>query len=323
MAPKTHELNGGESPTLEIPHMQCWKRLGHVFCANRETQNIFSHASYPTPLLLDAERIRVFFSPRDALNRSCITYLDLAIDDEKFEILTLLQDPILLPGVRGTFDDSGVTVGSAVRDESQRIFLYYLGWSLGVTVPVQNFIGMAVSTPEATAFTRISDAPVLGRSSFDPLTLGYPWVLRRDSRWLMWYGSHLSWGREKWEMKHVIKDAESTDGINWKCRGRVAIPLSSPEELAVARPCVIFTNNKYRMWYSRRCSSYSLGYAESDDGQNWHRLDSAISFEGEIQEWENESIEYASVFELGEHLYILYNGNGYGRTGFGIAKLLL
>ena len=37
--------------------------------------------------------------------------------------------------------------------------------------------------------------------------------------------------------------------------------------------------------------------------------------------WDSESIEYPHVFDHAGMRYMLYNGNGYGKTGFGLAVL--
>ena len=42
---------------------------------------------------------------------------------------------------------------------------------------------------------------------------------------------------------------------------------------------------------------------------------------GAVGDWESDSITYPAVFDHGGQRYMLYNGNGYGRTGFGIAIL--
>jgi hypothetical protein len=38
-------------------------------------------------------------------------------------------------------------------------------------------------------------------------------------------------------------------------------------------------------------------------------------------EWENSMVEYPHVFKFDNHIYMLYNGNGFGETGFGYAIL--
>ena len=37
--------------------------------------------------------------------------------------------------------------------------------------------------------------------------------------------------------------------------------------------------------------------------------------------WDSEMICYPYVFDHGRNRYMLYNGNGYGKTGFGLAVL--
>ncbi len=299
---------------------QQWRRLGHVYNADTSAAWLASHASYPTALPLANGVVRVYFSARDTANRSSITTLDLALDGDRYEILRRPQAPLLSPGPRGAFDDSGVTVGCVVPNGNE-VLVYYLGWSVSVTVPFRNFIGLAVGLASGGELRRVSPAPVLDRSEIDPFTLGYPWVLRQGTSWHMWYGSHLCWGAEGLEMRHVIRHARSDDGVHWRPESRVAIPLGAPPEFAVSRPCVVQDSDCYRMWYARRSPDYGLGYAESSDGENWRRDDAAMRMTGPVGEWEDTTMEYATVFDHGGCRYMLYNGNGYGRTGFGLAIL--
>lgn len=299
---------------------QKWHRLGHVFCADGHTPWMSTHASYPTPLEQDDETVRVFFSPRDQDNRSTIASLNLALDGGKFEICRLSPEPLLSPGVRGAFDDSGVTV-SSVAEADGRLYIYYLGWSLSITVPFRNFIGLAVMERDGKSLRRFSSVPIVDRSEIDPFSLGYPWVLRSASGWQMWYGSHVEWGAKGLEMVHIVKDAISLDGLNWQPTGRIAIDVEGPPEFAISRPCVVRDPGLFRMWYSRRNPNYKLGYAESTDGLVWRRRDDIVELVGPPGTWETETVEYASVFDHGGSRYMLYNGNGYGRTGFGLAIL--
>jgi hypothetical protein len=138
-------------------------------------------------------------------------------------------------------------------------------------------------------------------------------------RWRMWYGSNLDWGAEQTDMAHVIKYAESDDGIHWRRDGIIAIGPKSPDEYAIAKPCVLKDGALYRMWYSYRGRAYRIGYAESDDGVRWKRKDADAGIDVSATGWDSESIQYAHVFRYGERLYMLYNGNGYGKTGFGLA----
>lgn len=279
-----------------------------------------THASYPTPLVDDSGTVRVFFSPRDRQNQSSIFWLDLAIDGDRFEVLRVAGAPLLEPGPRGAFDDSGVSVSCVIAD-GDRMLVYYLGWSLGITVPFRNFIGLAVGHRGEARLQRVSQVPILDRSEIDPFTLGYPWVLRDDEAWRMWYGSHLEWGERGSEMRHVIKEAHSCDGISWTRTGRIAVPLGAPPEFAVSRPCVVPDRGRLRMWYARRHPDYSIGYAESEDGEQWVRHDDAFALVGPASPWDSDGATYPAVFDLRQTRYLLYNGNGYGRSGFGLARL--
>jgi hypothetical protein len=78
------------------------------------------------------------------------------------------------------------------------------------------------------------------------------------------------------------------------------------------------------MWYSYRASAhfanYKIGYAESADGEVWERKDDLAGIDVSETGWDSEMLCYPSIFLYRNHYYMLYNGNGYGKTGFGIAK---
>ncbi len=75
------------------------------------------------------------------------------------------------------------------------------------------------------------------------------------------------------------------------------------------------------MWYSFRGLRYRIGYAESLDGLQWERLDHLAGIDISESGWDSQSVEYPYVFEHRGQKFMLYNGNGYGATGFGIAVL--
>ena len=126
-------------------------------------------------------------------------------------------------------------------------------------------------------------------------------------------------------MKHVFKYAESIDGINWKRTNKVVVGLEHKNEYALSKPWVIKENNIYKMWYSYRgngnISTYRIGYAESLDGLNWQRLDDKVGIDVSKTGWDCQMISYPCVFDFNNKRYMLYNGNDYGKSGFGIAVL--
>src|SRR5258708_3960118 len=102
---------------------------------------------------------------------------------------------------------------------------------------------------------------------------------------------------------------------------RSLIGLNSKEEYALSKPFVLKEKGVYKMWYSHRGKNYRLGYAESADGLQWQRMDERVGIDVSVSGWDSEMIEYACLFDVNGERYMLYNGNGYGKTGFGLAVL--
>jgi hypothetical protein len=227
-------------------------------------------------------------------------------------VTAVAQEPLLGPGAPGSYDDSGVGGGSIVQQEDGHRF-YYMGWNLGTQVPWRNSIGLL----KRPILTRQFAGPIMDRSPEDPFTLSYPWVLRDGDRWLMWYGSHTTWNHEKHYMHHVLKLAYSSDGLRWE---RVAAPVIAGDlEQSLARPTVTREGRGFRMWYAYRTSHYRIGCATSYDGRHWNRCDDEWGLAPAAEDWENAMTTYPAVFSHDGRLWLLYNGNDYGRTGFGLA----
>ena len=296
-----------------------WQKLGHIFCPENNYDWMRTHASNPSVEARGNDIFRIYFSTRDGDNRSSIGWAEIDIN-RPTEVLRISDKPVIGPGEIGTFDDSGTSMACLVNVGSKR-YLYYLGWNLGVTVPWRNSIGLAISEGPDEPFVRHSLAPLLDRNDVDPYSISYPWVMHDQDLWRMWYGSNLSWGKEQKDMAHLIKYAESTDALHWKRDGIIALNFKDSTEYAMSKPCVIKENNLYRMWYSFRGVAYRIGYAESENGVHWIRKDSESGITVSESGWDSETVEYPCVFISSGKKYMVYNGNGYGRTGFGIAVL--
>jgi hypothetical protein len=281
-----------------------------------------SHAAVPHVDVRSDDALRIYFTTRDDRGRSQIAraevHGELCRANLEFD-----PAPVLQSGPPGLFDDSGVMTSCLVRHD-QREFLYYQGWSLGVSVPYYVFGGCAVSTDGGASFERVSPTPVLDRSPIDPYWTSSPWVLFDEGRWRMWYVSGVGWHFVGDQADHYIvhiRYAESADGISWRRDGRVCIDFADPDEYAIARPVVVRDSDRYRMWYSHRGSSYRIGYAESRDGLVWERRDAAAGIDVSPGAFDSEMLEYASVFDYRGQRHMLYNGDGFGVTGIGHAIL--
>ena len=268
---------------------------------------------------IDGGRYRVFFSARDERGRAQIGSADVDLDAP--HSWTVSATPVVAVGPLGGFDDSGV-VSSCLVAHGGRKFLFYTGWSLGVTVPFYLNVGLACSDDGGASYQRVSDAPLLDRNEVDPFLIASPWIIIERDLWRMWYVSATCWVMKDGRPLHKyhIRYAESGDGLRWRREGVVCIDFKSDDEFAIARPCVIKDRDVYRMWYAYRGSNYRIGYAESRDGISWRRLDDDVRIDVSSDGWDSQMIEYPCVFDVGTRRVMLYNGNDYGRTGIGLAE---
>jgi hypothetical protein len=295
-----------------------WSKRGVLIEPPTHLEWVASHAAVPHVNAVGDDRY-VYFTGRDDQRRSHIARARLVATGGELRA-EVESEPVLRPGRSGTFDESGAMTSCLVR-YGEHEYLYYQGWSLGVTVPFYVFAGCARRELGGRAFERVSEAPILGRSAVDPIMVSSPWVLIENEVWRMWYVSNLGWTRDAdgaWNYRVHIRYAESLNGLDWRRDGRVCIDFL-PGEYAISRPCVIKDGDRYRMWYSRRGSSYRIGYAESHDGLTWERRDDEAGIDVSPEGWDSEMVEYACVFDFAGSRHMLYNGNGFGATGIGRA----
>jgi hypothetical protein len=297
-----------------------WQKNGLVYvCDILGT----GYAQDPFIDVLDEKTWRIYFTSRTPEVVSLPFCMDVEAGNPA-NILKVYQEPLFTPGYRGTFDDNGITMTSIVNKGNIK-YLYYCGWNKGGSVPYHLSIGLASGKDK---FDKEYEGPVMDRSTFDPICVSAPFVLIDDfGVWRMWYISftYWSWYNGRLEPTFVIKTAYSDDGVNWT---RVTKPCfkQKHERESFARPWVIKDEGIYKMWFSVRGidsyrekygQHYVLGYAESNNGENFRRepIDITTSDEG----WDSEMIEYASVLKWNGYYHMLYNGNGFGKTGFGYA----
>jgi hypothetical protein len=294
-----------------------WRRLGRLLLDVSAAPWAATHAALPAVEPIDQDRFTVYLSLRDSHGRARIgrTVLTMAANPA---LAPLDAEPALDLGALGAFDDSGVTSSSIVSSGGHR-FLFYTGWSRGVTVPFYLSAGLAIS--DGQRFRRVSPAPLLDRTSVDPYLTASPFVLAEGDRWRMWYVSATEWREAPAGPRHYyhIRYAESADGLTWQRNGQVCLDYAAEEEHAFARPCVVREDGRYRMWYAVRGERYRIGYAESTDGIDWTRLDGEQGLDPAGDGWESTMVEYPFVFAHRGRRYMLYNGNDYGRAGVGLA----
>ncbi|MGN6868496.1 MAG: hypothetical protein ACTHMY_08840 [Solirubrobacteraceae bacterium] len=297
-----------------------WIKRGVVIMPPTDRTWAASHAAVPHGEAFPDGRARVYFTARDARNRSHIAVADFGPGSWE---PVIAAHPVLEPGPPGAFDDSGVMTSCLVRHQDTE-YLYYQGWQAGVAAPFMVYVGCATRRSPDAEFERVSPAPVLDRSATDPFMCCSPWVLVENGVWRMWYCSNQGWVTAHGSLRYTvhIRYAESHDGLVWRRDGRVCLDFANDTEYVITRPCVVKDDDTYRMWYSYRGDKYRIGYAESADGLTWVRRDDLVGIGPEDRGWDSEMVEYACVFDRSGERVMLYNGNGYGATGVGLASLV-
>lgn len=272
--------------------------------------------------IVDCQTLRLLLVGRDSENRSRIGEGRLNLDTLQFQ---LNEDPVLGLGERGAFDFNGVSYPWIVKTpNSER--LYYTGWTRGYHVPFINDLGVAERTEPEKQFKRYSRAPIFPRTNEEPFGTGSVCVLKNGGQWQMWYTSFVSWQKTPNDHRHYyhIRTATSSDGLAWTRLSEPCIDFDVRHgEYAIARPSVLHYRGKFLMWFSVRGASYHIEFACSKDGMTWKRFDDDLSLHRSHIGWDSEMVCYGHVILVNDVLVMLYTGNGYGRSGFGIATFPL
>ena len=237
--------------------------------------------------------------------------------------LGVSRAPVLSPGALGAFDDAGSPASCLVAARRPAATCYYTGWSLGVTVPFYLAAGLAVSDDGGRASSASRRRPSSTAATSIPTSTASPWVIVEDGRWRMWYVSGSGWdGRRRARAiattsgtpsRPTASTGAGTDVSASTTRRRTSMPSPGPAwcGTAIATACGTRSAARAIAWATR---SRRTGCAWSaSDTTNVRRRRRPPG-------WDSEMLCYPCVFgRRRSRLRLLYNGNGYGRTGIGYA----
>lgn len=313
-----------------------WKKLGKIFDPTKFNlaNKCVEYAQSPQALVLD-NFVRIYFSTRqkDKSGKflSHISFID--IDKNFKKILNVADKTVIELGNLGCYDEHGIFPFNVLR-ENDRILGYIGGWSRRISVSVETSIGLALSYDYGLTFRRVGDGPLLTSSLDEPFLVGDPFVSKYNSIYYMWYIYGLRWiynpSENEPQRVYKIAYATSKDGIHWQKQGKQIIDDKLNGDECQALPTVIEINNKYHMFFCYRDAigfrnnkekAYRIGYALSPDLENWTRNDEKVGIDVSKDGWDSEMLCYPHVFKCDDSIFMLYNGNQFGRYGFGLAVL--
>lgn len=296
-----------------------WKKLGKTYSFTTIDNLLQSHASNPLAIQLNNDIYRVFFSGRNKDNKSSVGFVD--IDILKNTVVDICKKNTFSHGTEDSFYSHGVSIGNCYH-VNEKSYIQFMAWQMREGRHWRGDIGRLIINNDLTSLILDPNEVFLGCDKEDEISLSYSWVMYDENIYKMWYGSTIDWSSENGEMIHVIKYATSIDGESWVKHG-LAIPYELGVAQAFSRPTVVKDEQGYHMWFSYRSgdgTKYRIGYAHSFDGVSWDRkAESGIDVSDEG--WDSEMICYPFVFDHKGKRYMLYNGNEYGKTGFGLAVL--
>ncbi len=312
-----------------------WRKRGLLFDVHQHKLpfDCVSHAQSPQALVLD-DRVRVYFCTRKpdgaGMFLSHVAFVDF---DFNFDhILGISNETVIPLGDIGTFDEHGIFPFSPFKHENE-IWGYTCGWSRRVSVPVETSTGLVKSVDGGRSFSRIGRGPVLSATPSEPVLVGDSFVQKLKGDFHMWYIFGTKWIPEDEDEPvarvYKIGHAISGDGLSWKRENssRIIPDVLGPDECQ-ALPSVAFFDGVYHMVFCYREAkgfrnepqkAYRLGYALSRDLKSWERKDDELGLNREENSWDSEMMCYPNVFALNGKLHVLYNGNEFGKHGFGLA----
>ncbi len=314
-----------------------WRKIGRIFDPTKYNlpNGCLEFAQSPQALLVN-DLVRIYFSTRSIDSKgkflSHIAFVDMSND---LRTIIRVSDKTVIPlGALGCFDEHGIFPMNILRHDNA-VYGYTCGWNRRVTVSVDTAIGLAVSRDNGLTFKRVGEGPVLAASLHEPCLVGDGFVKVIDGMFHMWYIFGTRWKRfapdATPDRTYKIGHATSSDGIKWtkeESRQIVADRLGPDESQAL--PTVIELAGSYHMFFCYRESfdfrkskgrGYRIGHARSDDLRTWVRDDEQFHLEGTPNDWDSDMQCYPHVFESNNEVYLLYNGNEFGRFGFGLAVL--
>lgn len=315
-----------------------WQKLGRIFDPTNHKLNFSCNnfAQSPQTLVFD-DFVRVYFSTRvsDQSGKflSQIAYVDF---DKSFNnIIGNSNHQVIALGKLGAFDEHGIFPINPIR-VNNKILAYTCGWSRRVSVSVETSTGLAVSYDNGKTFVKEIDGPVLTSSLKEPMLVGDSFVLHENGRFHMWYIYGKHWittpVSDQPERVYKIAYAHSLNGVDWvKQEGVQIISDILRDDECQALPTVIKIGDTYHMYFCYRQATdfrtnpergYRLGYAFSTDLMSWKRADKQKGIDVSLDGWDSEMMCYPHIFQVDDQVYLLYNGNHFGKFGFGLAKLI-
>jgi len=242
--------------------------------------------------------------------------------DEINWIKDTLNNPVLLPGPPGSWDEMEIANASVIFVDDT----FHL-WYSGVDAFHDNRIGHAVSLDGIT-WEKDTANPVLDLGdpgSLDDHELIHPFVMYAYNKYWMYYNGH-----DGTTQRIVL--ATSIDKVNWDRYYLNPILNPGPEEwdsYQLGPMCVVVYQDTFRLFYTglKPDTTVRIGYAFSTDGYHYTKYaDNPVLDFGDPGRWDDAGVALPYVImDEEDSLYKMWYGGTdsiIGMTGYATSLLL-
>lgn len=271
---------------------------------------------------LGTGKVRVFVTGAyGSKSRFAIGWVDL---DNEFRIVAESKEPVMKPGRDYGDGGMGALMPCVVKGPGGEWFLYYSC----------NGNRLAISRDNGETFVKHPEIVLETDRSIEDVA-GTCTVVPHDGKYRMFYTSVVGWNfgkghdtRDKYkDSRFIIRSADSNDGLHFT-RPADSLSFDPGGKETAARPCVWFDDRSksWMMLYSRAPEmrpgidrQYRIHLATSRDFRKFEDVGPVLLPVGGADAFDSERCEYAWI--LPDKRHFLYSGNGFGKTGLGLARL--
>jgi predicted GH43/DUF377 family glycosyl hydrolase len=220
-----------------------------------------------------------------------------------------VSNPVLSPGLPGSWDETGVGGGVVVKSGSNYL-MYYDGW---FNTDGNWHIGLA-SSIDGINWIKNPNPILFGTSGMEYQIVPSSCIVIDSTYYLYFYGRNLPY--------LDIRLASSLDGVNWtkSPSNPILVADQAWEGLGVYCPSVYKINNHYEMIFMNAAGT-GFGKATSVDGISWEKAESNPFFtkENTYNHWANYKVAYPNFIRINNHDRVYYTGfatSGPKKIGF-------
>ena len=172
----------------------------------------------------------------------------------------------------------------------------------------------------------------MDRNRTEPFFTASPCAMREGDTWHLWYASSTGFLKveNRVEPLYVLKYATSKDGIEWERFNTALACTCRPRTKCSARPTVIKESGHLQnvgtataaaMTFATEAmptvSVMQKSTRRRPPGNVWTNGPASII---PPVAWDSTMQTYPSVVNTPHGKYLFYNGNGFGKTGMGVAR---